>query len=133
MISPPVLPKAVALQLAKFAGVPVATRDIFYEFVSNSFQRIWKRDRRAVSSQPGPALKKAAKAARTLHEAFHALNPQDRVWVDNIASSQLQFLGGEGHHLELTIWNIASLFTGAIGRPAPFLPLILVLGWANGG
>ena len=118
MISPPELPKPVALRLAKFAGVPAADREIFCEHVSDSFQRIWKRDRRAVPSQPGPALKEAAKAARALQKAVYSLNTQDREWVDNIMSSQLQFEAGKIHDLETTIRNIASVFSGAIGRPS---------------
>jgi hypothetical protein len=121
-IHAPPVPKDVMLRLAKLAGVPTNDREAFCEHASNGFLRLWKRDRRAVSSNPGPALIKAAKAARTLQEAFYRLKKHDREWVDNILSSEMQFELGEIHHLESTILNLAMVFSAAIGRPTSLPP-----------
>jgi hypothetical protein len=119
--TPPVR-RDVVLRLAKLAGVPTNDREEFCVGVSDSLLRLWQRDRRAVSSKPGPALIKAAKAARTLQEAFYRLNKHDREWMDNILSSQMQFELGKIHHLETTIVNLGMVFSAAIGRPAPLPP-----------
>jgi hypothetical protein len=118
----PAVPRKVVLRLADLAGVPTNDREAFCERVSDRLLRLWKRDRRAVSSKPGPDLVKAAKAARTLQEAFYRLNKHDREWVDNMLSSQMQFERGEIHHLETTILNLAMVFSVATGRPPPLPP-----------
>jgi hypothetical protein len=115
----PKLPGVLAERLAKLAKVPTNERDEFCRSVSDSVLRLWKRDRRAVSSKPGQALIQAAKAARTLQQTFFRLNKQDRDWVENIMHLEMQFMAGEIHHLESTIVNLAMVFSAAIGRPSP--------------
>jgi hypothetical protein len=123
--TPPLLPKNIALRLADLAGVHPDNRESFCERLSHSLLKLWKRDRRAVSSKPSAALYKAAKAAQTLKGALYSLKRQDREWVDNIMSSQTLFLAGKIHHLESTIVNLAIVFSHAIGRPSsppPYFP-----------
>ncbi len=115
----PKLPRVLAERLAELAKVPTNDRDEFCELISDSALRLWKRDRRAVSSTPGQALIQAAKAARTLQQNFFYMNKQDRDWVENIRHSQMQFMAGEIDHLESTIVNLAMVFSAAIGRPSP--------------
>jgi hypothetical protein len=66
-------------------------------------------------------LIQAAKAAQTLQQKFFQMSEQDRDWVENIKSSemQLQFMNGEIHHLDMTLVNVAMVFSSAIGRPYP--------------
>jgi hypothetical protein len=66
----PKLPIVLAERLAKLAKVPTNERDEFCELLSDSVLRLWKRDRRAISSKPGEALIQAAKAAQTLQQKF---------------------------------------------------------------
>jgi hypothetical protein len=123
---PPELPGNVALRLAALARVPTDDRDSFCERISESLASLWKRDRRAVSLKPGPALVRAAKAAQTLQKEVYRLNQQDREWVDNIMSSEMvQFERGKIHDLTMTIVNLAMVFSSAIGRPSPLPPM----GW----
>lgn len=117
--TPRVLPIIVARQLASLAGVPVDKRKLFYEYFSESFGQIWQRDRRAVSSKPGPALVRAAKAATTLQKEFYGMNKEDRGWVDHIISSSKAFLGGKKIPLGGTIIQLALVFNHAIGRRSP--------------
>ena len=116
---PPKLPSVLAERLAKLAKVPTNGRDEFCKRISETVLSLWKRDRRAVSSNPGRALIQAAKAARTLQQNFFYMNKQDRDWVENIKRSQMQFVAGEIQHLESTILNVAMVFRAAIGRPSP--------------
>jgi hypothetical protein len=117
--TPHVLPINVARQLASLAGVPAREQEVFYEDISGSFERIWQRDRRAVSSKPGLALVKAAWAATTLQQEFHRLSPQDREQVDNIKSSSMAY----EISLEPTITKLAVVFNHALGRPSEWLAL----------
>jgi hypothetical protein len=103
----PELPGDVALRLAALARVPTDDRESFCEHVSRSLLGLWKRDRRAVSSKPGQALDRAAKAAQALQKAVYGLNQQDREWVDNIMSSEmLQFQAGKINDLKMTIGHL---------------------------
>ncbi len=124
MQTPPELPRNVALRLARLAHVPHHERESFCEHVSRNLLGLWKRDRRAVSSKPGLALVRAAKAAQALQKAVYSLSQQDRAWVDNIMSSgMLQFERGKIHDLKMTIVNLAMVFSSAIGRPSPRPPM----------
>jgi hypothetical protein len=116
---PPKLPSVLAERLAKLAKVPTNERDEFCKRISETVLRLWKRDRRSMSSKPGQDLVQAAKAARTLQQTFFRLNKQDRDWVENIMHLEMQFMAGEIHHLESTILNLTMLFCSAIGRPSP--------------
>src|SRR5262249_53940144 len=81
---------------------------------------LWKLDRRAISSKPGAALKRAAKAAKALQKAYFSLNPQDREWVHNIQSSETLY--AKPHLLDDTILHLSLVFSSAIGRPSPLPP-----------
>jgi hypothetical protein len=115
---PNVLPKNVALKIANLFHVPKAEREPFCDYLHNSMQSLWKRDRRATSSKPGPALHQAAKATRSLLKSFDRLRQEDRDWVDNLCAQST--LWGEGiERLDATILNLATVFNHAVGRPAP--------------
>ena len=79
---PPALPMEVKLQIASLACVPEQNREDFYDLIEMPVARIWQVDRRAVGTEAGGALVRAANAARALHEAFANLNPDDREWVE---------------------------------------------------
>jgi hypothetical protein len=113
--TPRVLPSNVVWRLASLADVPVDKRKLFYEYLSESFGQTWQRDRRAVSSKPGPALVRAAKAATTLQKEFYRLSQQDREWVENFWSSSIF---SNKTSLGLTITELAIEFNHAIGRPS---------------
>ena len=139
-----ILPSQVLLrhgaeQIAKLAGLPVHEYEPFCDSVCESVQEVWKRDRRAESSEPGDALKKAARAARTLNEAFGSLNKEDRKWVEKLLNQeppwfQERLLGREPilhslvppfqdrfRELSATLWLLACLFSNAAGKSAPLM------------
>jgi hypothetical protein len=103
-------------------------------------QGVWKRDRRAESSEPGEALKRAAQAAQILNQAFGSLSKSDLGWVENLLNqepswSQERLLGQEPmfqsvlppfqdrlRELSATLWLIHCLFSAAVGEVPPPLP-----------
>jgi hypothetical protein len=124
--TPPALPRGVAMQVAELARIPAeptGERELFCKCLSESLQEIWEMDRRSVSSKPGPALLRAAEAARTLNEAICSLNKDDREWVERLmARSEYQELP---HEFLRTVSDIDDLFSVAIGELKPSVP-----GWA---
>jgi hypothetical protein len=116
--TPGVLPSNVVRRLATLARVPAIEQGMFHEQFSRSFALTWQRAR-TVSSKPGSALVKAARAATTLQQEFHRLSPQDRERVDNIKSSSMAY----EISLEPTITKLAVVFNHAIGRPSEWLAL----------
>jgi hypothetical protein len=82
-ILPSELPEHVAEDIAKLAGVPPECW-FFCDYLRDRVWSVWEWDRRAGSSEPGEALKRAAKAARTLREAVGSLNKADREWVEKL-------------------------------------------------
>ena len=118
----PALPKHVVLQLSTLAKVPTKYRREFREYISDNMLQIWKKDRRAQSREPAPALIEIAKAACTLQQRFYRLNNEDRDWVEHMKDFQVLFGGGEIHNLENTILNLALVFSQAAGMPAPLPP-----------
>lgn len=78
------LPEDVAMQVAELARVPAKEFQQFWDGISKSVRQVWEMDRRAVSSGPGPALFKAAEAARTFNEAICSLNKDDHEWVESL-------------------------------------------------
>jgi hypothetical protein len=128
-ILPSELPEEVAEEIAKLAGVPVNCGP-FYDFLRDSVREIWKWDRRAGSSEPGEALKRAAKAARTLNEAVGSLKKTDREWVEKLLNQDNAIWseemvncppGRDSRLIDLfgKIWAIACLFSAAAGGSAP--------------
>jgi hypothetical protein len=81
---PPYLPNDVALRVADIAGVPADQRKSYCDLVRFAVRLIWERDRRALGAKPGPALIRAAQAARTLHMALDDLDANDREWVEKL-------------------------------------------------
>src|ERR1700745_612936 len=86
--TPHVLPSDVVQQLATLAWVTAPEQEEFHEQFSLSFAQTWQRGR-AVSSKPGSALVKAARAAATLQKEFYRLSQQDRERVENFWSSSI--------------------------------------------
>ena len=84
-------------------------------------QSVWDLDRRAVSSKPDHALLKAAKAARTLNEAFCSLNKDDREWVESLIARNNRY-GEFQREFMLTLSRIDDLFNTAIGKPMMTIP-----------
>jgi hypothetical protein len=79
-----------------------------------------------MSSKPGPDLRKAAEATRSLLKSFDRLRQEDRDWVDNLCAQST--LWGEGiEGLNTTILNLAIVFNHAVGRPSPIPRKSLVL------
>ena len=118
----PILPRPVALRLAKLAEVPKSYREEFCEDISNHTLTIWKADRHTLPDRP--ALTATAKAAHDLYQKFFRMNKKDREWInEHIEHFQLPFVGGEIQNLENTVCNIAVVFSQAAGRPAPDPPL----------
>jgi hypothetical protein len=109
--TPHVLPSNVVRRLATLAGVPAAEQELFHEQFSLSFALTWQRGR-AVSSKPGSALVKAARAATTLQKEFYRLSQQDRERVGYLRSSS----GFSKTSLGLAITELAIVFNHAIGR-----------------
>jgi hypothetical protein len=113
MPTAPVLPRNVVRQLATLARVPTTEQEEFHEQFSLSFARTWQRGR-AVSSKPGSALVRAARAAKTLQQEFHRLSQQDRERVENLRSSSIFSKTSLGP----TITELAIVFNHAIDRPS---------------
>jgi hypothetical protein len=123
------LPREVAMQIAGLAHVPDGANELFCDFVCERVEMIWRLDRRRMLSRPnpGPALLRAAKAARVLSDAISGLNPEDRTWVDNIVK-QHPWLQGDRQRLkavtepfevdglEQTVRLLTLLFNAAIGK-----------------
>jgi hypothetical protein len=138
-ILPSELPNQVAEQIAKLASIPASTPECQYfcDSLCDSVRRIWERDRRAGLSEPGEALKRAAKAARTLNEAVGSLKKADREWVENLLKQDDAIWSEElvnrppGRHslvpgqeerlrdLSVKVWALAGLFSTAAGQSAP--------------
>src|SRR5450759_1864833 len=103
------LPRDVALQVADLARVPAQEQEPFCDAVCDSVRMAWERVGGAVS-KPGPALIKAAKAARTLNEAFGSLNKTDRAWIDKLLAKGHPYAELPREFLPLTVWQITHLF-----------------------
>jgi hypothetical protein len=137
----------VAEQIAKLAGIH--EWEPFCDSLDDSVRKIWEWDRRAGSSEPGEALKQAAKAARTLNEAVGSLNKADREWVEkllkqdamwseelvnrppgrySLVSSQEERL----RDLSVKVWTLACLFSTAAGQSAPIVAGIAKLPYKVG-
>jgi hypothetical protein len=123
----PKLPGVVPERLAKLAKVPRNEQQDFCRRISDLVATLRKRDRRVTSSKPSQALKRAAKAARDLQNNFEYMGKEDRDWLENILRSQMQFEDGKINHLDLTITNLAILFSEAIGGPPPFPRIVRIM------
>jgi hypothetical protein len=84
---------------------------MFHEQFSRNFALTWQRAR-AVSSKPGSALVKAARAATTLQKEFYRLSQQDRGRVEYLRSPS----GFSETSLGLAITELAIVFNHAIGK-----------------
>lgn len=128
---PHILPEAVALELARLAGVPDCEREQFCTLIEDPVKSAWQYDRRAVPSTFGPELAQAAKAARKLNKAVSSLDKADRKWVDHIVENHSWFFqehqlrrAREDFELEeliSTLDLLDKLFSTAIGRPSPII------------
>lgn len=133
------LPRSVAEEVADVARIPNQEREPFCDWVCDSVQMVFRRDRRAellgpnaVLSGPGEALKKAAQAARTLDQAFGSLNKADREWVGELLNQELQWsqerLIGRApvfeplRELSITVSDLAHLFSAATGEAWSVVP-----------
>ncbi len=112
------LPRDEAMQIAKLAQVPTGECERFCDKICWGVRRVWVLDRRAVSSKPGPALLKAAEAARALREATWSLNEEDSKWVERIAAPDPDFQELT-RVLRLTVSQIDDLFSIAVGKFIP--------------
>jgi hypothetical protein len=77
-------PRPDVKRVAELARIPVDEREPFCDDVGDTVEMVWKLNKRAVSSNSGDALVKAAEAARALHEAFDRLNPDDLKHVEQL-------------------------------------------------
>ena len=116
------LPSVLTERLATLAKVPPDERDEFCKRISETVQKVWKRDRRSTGEKPGTALIYAADAARTLQKTFFRTKKIDREWVETIKASQMQFVAGKIHDVEATITNLSMLLNTAVGRPSLLPP-----------
>jgi hypothetical protein len=126
---PPVLPTDVALQIADLARV--VDPDSFCIGVRDLVKRVSKQDWRSELPRPSEALKKAAKAARTLDQAFGSLNKAERAWVKKLLEQEpwspeflMGLVPGDEPLPELpsTVWRLARLFSLAAGEAVMGLP-----------
>ena len=116
------LPKAVALQVADIACVPVEEREPFFcDCICGAVKMVWDRDRRATTSSSGPALLQAAKAARNLYEAVCNLNKEDRDWVEKLLAQEPSNFQEQLRNFPHAAWLLAFLFSNAIGRSIPLI------------
>jgi hypothetical protein len=120
-LPPPELPRVVAMQIAKLARIPAGECERFCDSICWKVRSVWDRDRRAVGSKPGRALLKAAKAARTLHEAVWSLNEEDSKWVEKLAAHDVDYRELPQAFL-LTVSLIDGLFSTAINKSFPISP-----------
>jgi hypothetical protein len=134
MPKPPVmLPlRRDVLRVADRAGISGNDREQFCDYVCETIEMVRKLDRCVVSSKPGDALVKAARAARALNEAVCSLNTSDRDWVNVIADkhptlAQEKRIRGttelfEINELNQTVWLVAALFNFAVNQASPAVP-----------
>ena len=84
-----VLPRAVALQVAELARVPLEERDQFCDLVYGTMQTAWDWHRSALPTGPGQSLVDAADAARILHKQLGKLKEADRLWVERLVTQTI--------------------------------------------
>jgi len=80
----PVLPRHVALKIAKIACVPTNSRKVFCELLSDKVKSFWETPSFSSPPKPSPTLKRAAAAAWNLQRAFDELDETDRRWLETI-------------------------------------------------
>jgi len=110
------LPKKVALDLARRAGVPNKHRASFCDIVWGGVQAVWDRDRRG--KKPGPALVRAAEAARKLHKVLVNLSPDDRAWAGKLLAKSPWYRHWIPE-LSGTTYGLAHLLSTAQGKVPP--------------
>ena len=134
------LPRDVAEWVAKIAQIPDGYWEYFCDDLVDTVRRICRRDRRAVSSKPGEALKKAAEAALALNKAFGSLTKADREWVENLLNQEpshyRERLNGREpaefsfflhdvpeplRSLSQTVFLVARLLSTAVGKVPPLM------------
>src|ERR1700756_5580917 len=74
----PVLPRRVALKVAKDAGVAKHNHEVFCKLLSDRVKSFGERPALSPPSELSPTLAKAAAAARNLQRAYDKLDETDR-------------------------------------------------------
>ncbi|HEY5331649.1 MAG TPA: hypothetical protein VIJ79_17355 [Acidobacteriaceae bacterium] len=120
--------RVIAQRLAAIAEVPPNYRVEFRGYVTNLVSMLWNRDRRSTDSKPGGKLIQAADAARALLDNYTKMNTTDRDWVEHIKQTQTQFIVGEIHNLQISIYHIALILNSAIGKPCPPPQIVKIAG-----
>jgi hypothetical protein len=133
-----VLAKDVALQVAELARVPPKERDQFCDLLYGTVHKVWEWSGGALSTKPSQALVDAADAARILHKQLGKLNETDRLRVESLVVQtipdegtrewlerldgrriDLPWYDGGLHGLQLTVYQLAHLFSIAVGKSPP--------------
>jgi hypothetical protein len=114
---PPRLPWEEAFRISDLARVPPSERELFRDCTCGLVEEIWWRDQEAAPVRPGPALMKAAKAARMLHESQLRLDNQDRDWLIRILEREPAVFRRQFERLPQTMWQLDFIFSTATGTP----------------
>lgn len=133
------LPIDIAEQVGRIARIPDKDLGEFCDTLPDDVQLIWRRDRRAVQSRPGKALKRAAEAARKLDQELNSLTKADREWLQSLLLQEPQYVQRQliGPHpgylvppyeptaldgLSITVFHLVALVVTAAGQVPPFAP-----------
>jgi len=118
---PPPLPHNDALQIAQLARVPEEEHEQFLRCLHGVVADIWMVERRALGSDPGSALVRAAETARALHKVVSKLAPIDRKWVEHLRRRTYDY----NHWLRdvpKTVFQLAHLLSIAARLSPPRAP-----------
>lgn len=115
------VPTHVGRKLAALAGVPVEEQDSFSDLIRLAVRLVWERDRRAFGASAGEGLKRAANAARALHEALGDLETVDREWVERLRDRTPWYKHWFGETAGAA-FQLAHLLSVAAGKAPPPSP-----------
>jgi hypothetical protein len=116
-VSAPAALREDAERVADVAGVPSEEREHFCDLLCWTVQTVHRRARRA---EPGPALTKAANAARALDEALARLNKEDQGGIEELLAEHPGYSDVKAADAVLllreTVWWLVALLSTAIGK-----------------
>jgi hypothetical protein len=107
------LAREEALRISAFARVPPSEREFFADCVCGIVREIWRHD--SVPAKPGPALKKAAKAVRTLQQAQLEFDDADRALIWRILETKPVEFDVQFERLPQTTSQLNDIFNSAVG------------------
>jgi hypothetical protein len=130
------LPIDVAEQVDRIARIPDRDLGQFCDTLCDDVQRVWRRDRRSLPTRPGKALKRAAEAARKLHQELNSLTKADGEWLQSLLLQEPEHVQRQliGRHpgyvdplheptaldgLSITVFDLTALVVAAAGQVPP--------------